>query len=68
MIRVVGAGNLWRRADRHHHGCVAVDGIRGRSDVDREPLESVVGVASVSVVFVILAAVALEFITVVEEF
>jgi hypothetical protein len=31
-------------------------------------LESVVGVASVSVVFVILAAVALEFITVVEEF
>jgi hypothetical protein len=36
--------------------------------VDREPLEPMVGVGQCVCVFVILAAVAVEFITIVEEF
>ena len=67
-VRVVGTGNLWRRADRHHHGVwLWMGSVAGATwIVNRWNRWWVWG--SVSVVLVILAAAALEFVAIVEEF
>lgn len=66
-VCVLGTGNIRRRANRHYPGCVA-DGNRGRGNLDRESMAPLVGVGHCVRGIVILAAVALELITMVEEF
>ena len=67
-VRMVGAGNLWRRTDLDHHGVWLLMGtVAGATWIVNRWNRWWVW-AAVSVVFVILAAVALELITIVEEF